>query len=145
MERNMRRNTLSLLFALTFVFTLAALVQNYRFDKSLASERAAALTLDREIGSVALALSDLRAAETAYLATGQDADFWTRRVTELSGQIETTLTRLHASTQSSEAGTHYGAASSALADVMSVDKRARENIQREQRFLASDLIFMEGL
>ena len=141
----MRRNTLSLLFALTFVFTLAALVQNFRFDNTLARERAGALATDREIGSLELGLSDLRAAETAYLAAGQGPDFWMRRVTEISGRLEATLSQLRSATQSPDAGAHYGAASSALADVMSIDTRTRETIERGQPLLASDLVFMEGL
>lgn len=141
----MRKSGLTLLFALTFVLTAAVIIQELRFDHAAASTRESSLVTDRAIGDLTVAIADFRAAQTGYLATGQGPDFWMRRASEIAAKIETRLGQLRATSPVPEAVVHYAAAADALADVVAIDGRARESLGRDQRFLASDLIFMEGL
>lgn len=92
-----------------------------------------------------LALGDLRAAQQAYVAAGQDRDYWTSRV---DGHLETVrdglenLRRLATNAASIEA---LKAAEATIADLERLDQRAREHTDLQQPLLASDLIFGDGL
>jgi hypothetical protein len=139
------RKGFGLLLILTLILTLGTIVQNYRFDSSAALERSSALALQQEAASVEVALADLRAAQAAYLAVGQDHRFWISRAADLTTQIVDGLGRLSAGTSSAEAGRHYDAARTALTDLGNVDRRARDFVNADQRGLASDIVFVEGL
>ena len=120
------RKGFGLLLILTLILTLGTIVQNYRFDSSAALERSSALALQQEAGSVEVALADLRAAQAAYLAVGQDHRFWISRAADLTTQIVDGLGRLSAATTSADASRHYDAARTALTDLGNVDRRARD-------------------
>jgi hypothetical protein len=133
-----------LLLILTLILTLGTIAQGYRFDTSSAFERSSAISLERELGSVEVALADFRAAQAGYLAVGQDHAFWIARATDLSGQINGSLTRL-SSPASTASKARYDAARAAMGDLENVDKRARDYVNDGQPLLASDIVFMEGL
>jgi len=145
MLQDWSKRNFGLLVVLAFLLTLGTLFQDFRFDRSLVRERASILALEREIGSLELATADLRAAQAAYVATGQGPEFWMRRATELAAEIEAALTRLRQSSGSVEAQTRYDAASAALTDLVAIDKKTRDQIQNDQRFLAADLIFVDSV
>jgi hypothetical protein len=144
MHQDWRKRHFGLLVVLAVVLTVGAVLQDYRFDRWLTAERTSLLSLDRSIGSIEVALSDLRAAETGYLATGQGPAVWTRRSTELLAQLEATLTALRDATASDEARTRYDAATAALAGLSTLDSKARDEIQSDQRVLAADAVFEQG-
>ncbi|HWB16128.1 MAG TPA: GAF domain-containing protein [Vicinamibacterales bacterium] len=139
----MRHRNLGLLFAFIVLLAIGTLVQNFRFDQSLARTRASAAAVDHRIGTAEVTLSDFRAAQTAYLATGQGPDFWMQRAGELSGQIDTAIGDLR-QTADDDVRTHYEAASAALQALLKIDGRARDDIQNDQRFMASDLILTDS-
>jgi hypothetical protein len=143
MEQSVRHRNLGLLFAFIVLLAIGTLVQNVRFDQSLAHTRVAATAVDHRIGAAEVTLSDLRAAQTAYLATGQGPDFWMRRAGELSAQIDSAIADLRQGA-ADEARPHYDEASAALQALMKIDGRAREDIQNDQRFMASDLILTDS-
>lgn len=143
MTQDSRTRNLSLLVVSAFLLTLGALIQDYRFDHSLSAERTSLLAVEQQIGSIEVAHAEFRAAETGYLAAGQSPDFWTRRATELHTQISSGLTRLRSSSPASVTP-QYEAALIALADLENIDKRARELIQNDQRFMAADLVFADS-
>jgi hypothetical protein len=145
MERALRRRGLGFLLILTAVLAAGTLVQDYQFDVWLARERDAARVVDQQIDAVTVALADLRAAQTGYVATGQGPQFWMTRASQLIGQIGTSLAALSASTPTLDARPHYDAAVSALGDLTSIDKRTRADVGGNERFEASDLIFVDAL
>jgi hypothetical protein len=145
MEQDTRNPRLSLLVVLTILLIAGTVIQDFRFDGGLARTRLDAMSRDRDIGSLQVSLSEFRAAETAYLAAGQGPDFWMRRASDLLAQINGTIERLRASSTSAEAQGRYDAAAAAFADLDRVDQKARAQIQGDQRFTASDIIFVEGL
>src|SRR6187399_868275 len=107
MQSDLRKSRLGLLFVLALLLTLGTLFQDFRFDQSLTRDRLALSSLEREIGSLDVALSDLRAAQTGYLATGQGPDFWMRRASELFGRLEMSLTNLRDTSTSADARARY--------------------------------------
>ena len=141
----MRKSTLVALAVVASLLAFGSIVQDFRLHHSLADERTTSLAVNNQIGTLEVALSDFRAAQTGYLATGQGPDFWMRRATDLSGQMGSGLDELRGETTSADARASYDAASAALSDLESIDKRARDSIQGDQRFVASDLIFVDGL
>ena len=95
--------------------------------------------------ALTLTLTDLRAAEQAYVAAGQDRVYWT---TKVRGHLATVgdglenLRRLAIDPASVDA---LGEAGAAVVDLRAMDERAREHANAEQPLLASDLIFTDGL
>jgi hypothetical protein len=145
MEQDKRNGGLGLVFLLIIVLIAGTLVQDFRFDNTLAEERTSALATDREIGSITAALADFRAAQTAYLATGQGPEFWMDRADALYKDMEARLTRLRGSTADNGARDRYDQALAALSDLGGSDQRARQQVLSDQRFTASDVVFTEAL
>jgi hypothetical protein len=133
------------LLILTFLVAAGTLVQDFRFDRSLAREHAAAAATDREFAALDVALVSFGAAQTSYVATGQDSSFWLTHAAELAAQIEAGINRLRSASTSADARVRYDAAVGALADLNRVDGRARELVRKDQRFGASDLIFLDAV
>ena len=95
--------------------------------------------------ALTLTLADLRAAQQAYVAAGQDRLYWTARVSrylDTLGDSFENLRRLATNPTSIEA---LDLADRTVADLQRMDGRAREHTDLEQPLLASDLIFTDGL
>jgi hypothetical protein len=133
------------LLPLACLIALGAALQDFRFSKSFTQAQSQFAAIDHEVSSLSVAMSDLRGAQMAYLAAGQEPDFWMRRVTELFSQVDAGLGRLRESVDSSAARTHVEAAASAVADLMNNDKRARTALESDQRFVASEVIFTDSV
>ena len=140
----MSKRGLGFVLVLAFAVAAGALVQDFRFDASIARERLATDILNRTLDSTQLSLANLRAAQAGYLAAGQGPDFWMKRATDLSAEIESTLTSLQSATTSADARSHYDAAIPALGNLNGIDQKARDDIASGERFLASDLLFMDA-
>jgi hypothetical protein len=136
----MRKSGILLLLILTLTIAFATIGQDFRFDQALKRERTGGLELARDFAALEIALSDVRGAQAAYVATGQDPAVWMSRVTDLFAQVGTTITRLRQATLNAEARTRYDAAAVALSDQIALDARARD-LARSDRLIASDLIF----
>jgi hypothetical protein len=140
------RNTrVTLLIVLSILLVAGTLGLNFQINQSAAAARGTALALDRDLAGVQLALSDYRAAQTAYLAAGQGPDFWMRRAHELAALMTDTLGRLRDSSGDAAVRDHYDGALAALADLARLDERARTQIESGERFTASDILFSEAL
>jgi hypothetical protein len=141
----MRTRSLVLLLILMIVAAIGAVVQDVRFDKSLAAERASAVATDRAVGSALVGLADLRTAQAGYVATGQGSAFWMSRASELATSVTAAIANLSVASTSGAALAHYDEAANALVELEKLDARARTNVKNDQRFLASDVIFIDGL
>ena len=95
--------------------------------------------------NLTLTLAELRAAQQAYVAAGQDRLYWTAKVNShldtLGNNLEN-LRRLATNPSSIEA---LDSADRTVGDLARMDGRAREHTDLEQPLLASDLIFTDGL
>ena len=140
----MRKRGFGVLFVLTLVIGAGTLFQDFRFDTLLEHERDTAASVDRQLGSVDVAIADLRGAQAGYVAAGQGPPFWISRATDLFTRIETDLTSLRSATATTDAATHYDAALVALNDLKAIDARARADAMGDRRFEASDRVFADS-
>jgi hypothetical protein len=127
------------------IVAFGTIVQDYRFNTSIAREHTTTLAIDGELGRLESTVAELRGAQAAYVAAGQVPDFWTSRVTDLSSLIGTSLQRFSDATVSVEARGRYEEATTALGELLSLDARAREQVSRDQRLFAADIIFMDAV
>jgi hypothetical protein len=142
----MSKRGLGLVLVLTFAVGIAAasVFQEFRFDQSIALERASADAVTRKLDEAALTLANFRGAQAGYLAAGQGPDFWMKRATDLAADLEHRLTDVQAMTHSPEARAHYDAALAAVGGLNSLDQKARDDIGAGERLLASDVVFMDS-
>jgi hypothetical protein len=139
----MRNGGLDLLLILTILLALATIVQDYRFDSSIARERATAAAADRDLGSIERAASDLRAASAGALVDDH-ANGWTRQVADRSVDIEQRMANLRDASANPTTRARLDAAVAALADVLTIDRRARDALAANQRSLATGLVRVDG-
>jgi hypothetical protein len=134
-----------LLLVVSCLLSAGAVFQSFRFSQSHQIDRTRLLNVERSAGRLLVSLGEMRAARMASLATGQGPEFWLRRATELSRELETGITQLRASLVVGAAQAHLDTASTALADLTGLDDRARQALEGDQRYLASDLIFTDSV
>jgi hypothetical protein len=103
------------------------------------------LAMRAQLASADIALADLRAAQAAYLSVGQGVEFWMARTNDTLVELNATLTTLQSATLAPDARARYDAALAAMNSVNALDTKARDNIVSRQLFLASDVVFMDGL
>ena len=92
-----------------------------------------------------LTLGDLRAAQQAYVAAGQDRLYWTARVNSHLGTVRSGLENLRGLAITPASIDALDSADGAVTDLERMDGRARERVDLEQPLMASDLIFTDGL
>jgi hypothetical protein len=139
----MRNGGLDLLLVLTVLLAVGTIIQDYRFDSSIARERATATDIDRQLGSLDVAVAEMAAASTGAIADPTN-DSWSRRVSDLAARIETTAGNLRAKSTNPAVLSRYDAAVAALADVLTIDRRARDALDNNQRSLAAGLVRVDS-
>ena len=95
--------------------------------------------------ALTLTLADLRAAEQAYVAAGQDRVYWTTKVNSHLDTVSDSLANLRRLATAPGSLEALDEAEGTIADLQGMDQRAREHASLEQPLLASDLIFTDGL
>jgi hypothetical protein len=140
-----RNRGLVLLFLLMCVIALVSAFQALYIERLLASARQTADAADRDAESAVIAIADYRAAEAGYLATGQEPAYWMTRADTLASAISDVIARQSAATPSAQARAAFDEAAGALEDLGKLDGRARALVKNDQRFVASDVIFMDSL
>ena len=142
MSRRGARLTVAVLFALSVG---AAAWQYLRAERALATHHNATSAFERDARAIGLSIADLRAAQQAYVATGQGTDYWTARVSASLESLKARLAGLRQQAESAEAAGRIDAAIVALDDFARMDRRARDYAVSGQRLLASDVIFADGI
>jgi hypothetical protein len=133
--------------ALLVMFVVTLGVTAYLFKKGDAERReetAAAEAFSASARTAARGTLELRAAQQAYVATGQADDFWASRVSTTLGTLRDRLTSLRTAATSADAKTHIDTAAGSLDDFAQMDRRASEYVRSGQKVVASDLIFSNG-
>lgn len=134
---------------LSFVIIILAvmLTSGYRLFHSERQRRIqhdAASTYDALAWTLTVVLADLRSAQLAYVASGQDPDQSYVQVTTQLGRLQGGLADLHAMSQSREAAEAVAAADALVGRLESVDESARNHTTIGQILMASDLVFTDG-
>ena len=105
----------------------------------------AARGFEERVRVVSRALLDLKSAQPGYVAAGQGDDFWTARVDSLLGPARDGLNALKPLAHAPQSRTEVDAAATAFEDFEQMDRRTREYVRNNQRLLASDLVFSDGI
>jgi hypothetical protein len=134
-----------MLLVLFFATMMVAAFLFWRGETRGRTETAQAQTFDNSAQSASRALLDLRAAQQAYVAAGQDGEFWARKVAQHVAALRSGMKTLKAESASPEAQRALDRTSSAIEDFTRVDKRALDYVRSNQRLLASDVIYGDGL
>ena len=122
----------------------AAAVFIVRSEQRLAAWRADGRAFDLHAREVTDALSDLRAAQQAYVAAGQGVAFWMPKVAQTADAISASIATLRTAGTSAGARRAIDESLTALAEFTEVDKRARDYLRAGQLLMAGDVIFTEG-
>ncbi|HSC28033.1 MAG TPA: GAF domain-containing protein [Vicinamibacterales bacterium] len=142
MKSRAARQTLLVLF----LMTLGATAYLFWTGESLVErETASARGFDARARNAIVSACDIRAAQQAYVAPGQNVEFWSSRVASLVESLHGTLAALRESATAAEARSEIDVAAATLTDLGLLDKRARTFARSSQNLLASDLIFSDGL
>jgi hypothetical protein len=133
---------------LVVLFLAAAVATGYLLWTSERQLRAGAVTADAieaDASAAARGAFELRAAQQAYVAAGQGERFWMDKVASTLSDLKASLDQLRAHATAPRAQTAIESASAVLAEFEEMDRRAREYARGDQRLIASDLIFSDGL
>lgn len=115
-----------------------------RSDKNIAQLRAAVRAFDLRAREVAQALADLRVAQEAYVAEGQNVALWMPKVNATSEAVGEAIASLRRSATTEGARAALDNAENSVAEFGAIDKRARDYIKSGQQLRAGDVIFAEG-
>jgi hypothetical protein len=134
-----------LLVILAIAAQAGAAVAVWQFEQQIAAERSAADTFERDARQAVIRLTELRAAQYAYVAEGQSPNTWLTRATELSQAVAPALTALRLAAGSVEAqGALETAIESFSTALAQSDAKARDYLKAGQSLSASDVIFADG-
>lgn len=113
-------------------------------NRALAEERSSEQAFTDRVWAVPLALADLRSAQQAYVADGQDREYWTAQA---DAHLEAVLRSIDDLKQVADPGTlaELDEAVAVVADIRGLDADARGLIGSDQPLQASDEIFTRGL
>jgi hypothetical protein len=134
---------------LSFVIIILAVVftSGYRLlhsERQRNIEHDAASTYDQLAWTLTVVLADLRSAQQAYVATGQDPDEWHAQVATQLGKLKGGLADLRAMSQSSEVVEIITAADTLVERLKRVGESAWSHTTIGQVLMASDLVFTDG-
>ena len=133
----------------TFVMFVAVLLTAtylaWTNDSDFRALSTTAGAFDRRTGSLTRSVMELRMAQQAYVAAGQGDEFWGSKVASQVVTLREELGALRSLTALPEAQGEIDEALAALADFERMDTRAKEYARGNQKLLASDLIFSDGL
>lgn len=141
MKSRAARLSLLVLFVVALGVTASLFWMSESAERSQASAREA---FEAQARTAAREVVDLRGAQQAYVATGQDLSFWTSRVGSQLSALGPRLTMLRESAYSTDARAALDEAAGALQDFSEMDGRARDLLRRGDAERAADLIFSSG-
>ena len=119
--------------------------QAFLAEQQIADERKTERAFSALAWKVAVSLADLRAAQQAYVAAGQDRGYWVEKVVVHFNAITTNLGTLTNISTASGTTSALEETSSSVENLKRIDTLAREHAAAGQDLLASDLIFTDGL
>jgi hypothetical protein len=117
----------------------------WKGETQAASGSAQAKSFDAASRYAERTLLDVRTAQQAYVAAGQGGEFWAGKVVHGIESLRSTLKSMKAQATAPETRRAIDAAGSTLEDFARIDKRAQDYVRTNQRLLASDVIFADGL
>jgi hypothetical protein len=141
----MRSRALRILLVILSISSIAASAVYIRsLEMSLSERRELLREVDRLAREASEDLADARLAQPAYVAMGQGADFWMKKVDTAAERVTATLTKLQSSIAAGAARARVSQALGAVAEFTSVDNRIRGYLEADSALMAADVVFGEG-
>lgn len=134
-----------ILLCLFFAAISTATFLFWKGDSEATAAAFDAKTFDASARALERGLLDVRAAQLAYAAAGQPGDRWVQRVAQGVDAARANTQALRAQATAPDAQAALDAITVALNEFAKADKRAVEYVRTEQRLLASDVVFGDGL
>ncbi len=142
----MMRPAVRLTLLLVFLAAMGSTASLFwRAERDVRRSAAAARDFDERARAAALGAIELRAAQQAYVASGQGPDFWFARTNTVQNDLKRRVAALRTETSSSDAVAAFENALGALQDFEQMDFRARERVRGRQILAASDAVFSDGV
>jgi hypothetical protein len=130
--------------ATTWLAIAAAAFFLIRSEQYISHISAALRAFDLRARETADALAEVRIAQQAYVAAGQDVAFWAPKVAATTKTVRHSLVSLRQAAFSAPARAALMQAEAAIADFETIDKRARDYVKSSEQLMAADVIFTEG-
>jgi hypothetical protein len=133
--------------ALVAVLGVSLTAGYYAFltGQRIAQAHQAGRAFDAGAWGLRLSLAELRAAQQAYVATGQDRDYWVADVAARIEELAVELATLSSMSTLPAAAAALDEAASLIEALLRMDERARDHAAAGEELMASDLIFADGL
>ena len=117
----------------------------WKGDSEASTAALQARTFDDAARTIERSLLDVRTAQLGYAAANQPGDRWVGRVAQGLESVRAVVQTLRAEVKEPEAQAALDVAATALNDFAKSDKRAVDYVRNDQRQLASDVVFGDGL
>jgi hypothetical protein len=114
-------------------------------NTQLNTHRSSSDSLREQAAALTTTVAGIRAGQFAYVARGQNQDFWMTHVASLMPVLEKQAIEFRASLSSPAAQSAFEPASAALDNVRTLDARVKEFVRAGTSLLAADMIFSDGL
>ena len=111
----------------------------------IAQAREAGRAFDARAWGLVLSLAELRAAQQAYVAAGQDRAYWVADVATRIEEVAAGLAGLSSRSTLPATAAALDEAASLVEALLRMDERARDHAAAGQESMASDLIFADGI
>lgn len=134
-----------LIVATSIAIVSAAAYFSDDLNTQLNAHRSSSDSLREQAAALTATIAGVRAGQFAYVARGQNQDFWMAHVASLMPILEKQATEFRASLTSPAAKSAFEPASAALDNVRTLDARVKEFVQAGTSLLAADMIFSDGL
>ncbi len=133
--------------ALVAVLGVSVTAGYYAFftAQRVAQAHQAGRAFDAGAWDLRLSLAELRAAQQAYVAEGQDRDYWIADVAARIEELAIELATLSSTSTLPATAAALDEAASLIEALVRMDERARGHAAAGQELMASDLIFADGL
>ena len=132
--------------ALVAVLGVSVTAGYYAFltGQRIAEAQQAGRAFDAGAWGLRLSLAELRAAQQAYVAAGQDRDYWVADVAARIEELAVELATLSSMSTRPATAAALDEAASLIEALLRMDERARDHAAAGQELMASDLIFADG-
>jgi hypothetical protein len=134
-----------ILLSLFLTAIITATFLFWRGDSEASGAALRATAFEASARAVERGVLDLRTAQLGYAAANQAGDRWVGKVAQGLAAVQNDLQSLRAEATVPEAQAALDSAMAALGEFARSDKRAVEYVRNEQRSLASDVVFGDGL
>ena len=130
---------------LAAVSVLAAAFLFWKLETRANAAATDARALDTRFATAIRQTFDLRSAQQGYVSQGQNEKFWMQKVAAATQALHESLTVIQGASTAGSSRVAVDGAVESLEEFGRMDRRAREYVAANQKLLASDLIFSDGL